>query len=86
MVKLYRKRYRGPPLGGPIMRALIYCFDAHDGLCTTAQQYSWVYPDRVPTWSQRYSLRRARKTIGGLKLRRGLWRLPDTPDATPDER
>jgi len=94
MANLYRSRWRGVPLGGPLQRAARFCLAALDGEATTHQIAEYcrpelVYAGRKPSATQIWSHARALRSIGARKSRREakqwIWRLPATPDATPDE-
>jgi len=80
-----RRRWRGPPLGGPLQRGCRFCFAAHDGEVTTSKLAEWLSPEIVYSggkpsrWRMR-SHRRALKSIGAVKVRRigrseWVWRL-----------
>jgi type I restriction enzyme R subunit len=47
MAKLtLRRRWRGPPLGGPLQRGCRFCFAAHDGEVTTSKLAEWEKEER----------------------------------------
>jgi hypothetical protein len=86
MAKLTRRRrWRGPPLGGPLQRGCRFCFAAHDGEVTTSKLAEWPRPEIVysggkPSYWRMRSHRRALKSIGAVKVRRigrseWVWRL-----------
>src|SRR5215467_3267000 len=77
MVKLTpRRRWRGPPLGGPLQRGCRFCFAAHDGEVTTSTLAEWIGRRS----STRAASRRGGKcttTLGRcvrLLLRMGFWK------------
>jgi hypothetical protein len=42
-----RRRWHGPPLGGPLRRGCRFCFAAHDGEVTTSRLAEWLRPEIV---------------------------------------
>jgi len=47
MANLYRSRWRGVPLGGPLQRAARFCLAALDGEATTHQIAEYCRPELV---------------------------------------
>jgi hypothetical protein len=87
MAKIRRtRRWRGPPLGGPLQRGSRFCFAGHDGEATTSQLTEYCRPELVhrgrrPTEWQMQEQRRALRSIGAIPVRRHgrgwVWRLDD---------
>jgi hypothetical protein len=82
-----RRRWRGPPLGGPLQRGCRFCFAAHDGEVTTSRLAEWlrpeiVYSDGKPSRWQVHDHARALRSIGAVKVRKmgrqWVWRLHDS--------
>jgi len=79
---LKRRRWRGVPLGGRLMRRCKFALAGPGYKATTRQIASWCWPDGNPTRWQLHSQAKALRRIRAKRIRRignqWLWRLPST--------
>jgi hypothetical protein len=52
------------------MRQASRCFAVHDGTATMKQLREWAYPDQRPQRWMSYSMRRALRKLGAVKIGR----------------